>query len=354
MLLNKKIINIIHITPLIKVDNLGRVNKRFMMAAKSTLSVNEIMQHKKIYTVIFNKLRYGPLKQKDLLQLVDVSFIDLKGFQHIVTVMFPEAQFSIEMVQEKYPGIAVGLKTKDSLSWDDLVATHVAFHIKHVGNFPPKGKLYVNGTPPYDPQKGDTSNNAQALANTGQKNPDYMVVDKSFGTRYFDLKSGQHSPTKGHIIVRNNNETYAADSKILFSHHLQYFSKLGDEYADIQAYLYKLATNTTMDWATKNKTLQEFYFSNLQRLPNALPSFIFKCEPPHAANNMPYKDYAQTFVDSKSCDSLDNTQKVIFQQLHKETDAFFDNYQQSHGTSVVLSAIYKKLKNEFVLEILSS
>lgn len=326
--------------------------KRTMMAAKTQISYpTEIIQQKKIYALIFNQLRKGPLMQKDLLQLVDFSFIDMKSFQHIITVMFPHAQFPLEMVQEKYPNVSIGLDRTNSLSWNDLIATHAASYIKKERNFPFKGKLYVQGTPPYDQAKGDTSCNPEAIANTGQKNPDYRVFDESFGRRYFDLKAGQYSPMKGHIVLINNSDEFISATKNLMFHHLQYFTKFGLKFADIRSYIHSLLQDDNLDWATKSQNLHEFYFNNMHRLPNEMPSFIFECEPPYYANNVPYKDYEKFYVKTKSCATINDTRNVVVERLTKSSEMISDNYQKSHGMDIT---IYQKLKTEFITEVLET
>lgn len=349
MIINKKTIKFIHITTfVIKVDNLNLIHKRTMMAANTKLTLSEATQQKKLLSLLLQRLRENPLNQDKLLSLIEISPINVKLFQNMVTVIFPKANFSLEMVQQKYPGINLGLRNTTELSWNDVIAAHIAFTVKNHGTFPPDSKLYVQGTPPYDPIKGDTSNNLQAIANTGQKNPDYFLVHKEW-SRYYDFKSGQYSHMKGHIVVRNTDEAFEQTIKEIMYNQLQFFMAKGDPYIDVAVFIKGLINDKTLDWVQRSKNLQAYYFSIMQRLPPETPSMAFVYKPAYEHENMSYKYYNNIPIKEDSCKNEDGIYTVLTEIFGSDKSGkLFSNYKESHG----VSPTFLKMKNKFILEML--
>lgn len=350
MIIIKKTIKFIRITtPVIKVDNLNLIHKRTMLSSESKLAVPEIVQQKKLYALLLNALREGPLNQEKLLSLMDMSTINMKLFQHTVTIMFPDAKFPLELVQNKYSKTAIGLKDTEYLSWNDLMAVHVAFLLKKQNIFP-DGKFFVYGTPPYDPQKGDTSNNLQAIANTGQKNPDYYFITDAW-TRYYDLKTGQYSPMKGHIAIKNNSKDFEASTQNLMISQKYFFEKFGTKYLDVTDFIDNLFNNKSLTWLQKSKSLANFYFTNMHRLPPQTPSMILKIDPLYEHETMSYKYYGKLPVHTESCENAESTYDVIAKIFaYDKSGKLFTHYKESHG----VSQDFLRMKTKVILDILSN
>lgn len=330
------------------VDTIIQTNKRTMMAASTRLTGTESLQQKKLYSLLFKQLREGPLTQEKLLSLVEMSPINVKLFQDMVSKVFPNAEFPLSLIQQRYPGIKIGLVNSDFMSWNDVIAIHIASIANKHGIFPKEGKLYVLGTPPYDPFKGDTSNNAQAIANTGQKNPDYYFVHKDW-TRYYDYKSGQYSPMKGHIVLKNNKEDFEKEVQLLIIHQRNFFRQFGTEYNAVIAFIDKVLNDKNLAWSQKSKSLSDFYFNNMHKLPVQTPSIILQQDPSYEHVHMSHKQFGNIPVKSESCQSVDGTYDIMTKVfLQDKSGKLFDNYQRSHG----FSAIFIKLKKKVILEVL--
>lgn len=310
------------------------VIKRNMMASGSTLSLPETIAQKKIYAVIFNNLRLNPLNQEKLLSLIELSSVNLKVF----------------------PTVKIASHT-DTLFWNDVIAAYNASILKKHSFFN-RGKLYTLVTPEYDPTKGDTGNNIQAIANTKQKNPDYFykyIINEDGQLnfeRYFDLKAKSLKPMSGHILIKSNLDDAEDTINDLMYQQKEIFKHMAPEFKDISDFISSLIDNQSISWIEKNTQLHNFYLSNLHRLlKGQTPSMVFHHEPIYKYVHMPSKQYDSIPTNTKSCSSLQKTQDSIFEILKNQCNITMENFKHSHGIS---QEIKTKLLLETIQEFLTS
>lgn len=333
-----KPISYINITYLYKVVKLDKFNKRSMMTAGSILNTSEILAAKKFVWFIAEELRKGPLNQNDLIGLLHYSTINTKVFQHIVTVMFPNAIFPLSLLTKRYSSIKI--KTgKEVLGWDDLVSLHNANIIKKDPFFA-KGSLQVLVAPYYNPEKPMAIvKNSQAYLNTGQPFPDYYYTcENNIWTRFYDLKSGNFKPMSGHIFICSNPEIFETKCRDLLNAQRNSFNAMGTKYADIVDFLEEVITNNKItSWAMKNKEVQQYYVSIMKDLTDVTPSLIFHHDVFEAFGKFYEKDHS---VTTKSCISLQTTNDVCVDALILRGEKTVQHYLASYGVS---SSIKKKL-----------
>lgn len=346
--------SIISTTHSYKEDKFIIISKRTMMAKATQLKPTETIANKKILFLLCTQLRKGPFTEDLLLDFLQASHINLKIFQHTITQIFPVAKFSIEKVQARYPNVKLGAKA-ETLDWNDVIAVHYAAIIKK-SNFFASGKLYTHATPPYDPSKGDVSNNAQAVANTGQKNPDYyyiyeLVKDSPLWSRYFDLKSGLFEIMRGHIVFRNNSNDFEFTVKTTMLGQKSAFTLMGPDFVDFVNAITKLLYDKTLNWEQRNNQLQLFYLQNLEKLPkDKTPSLVFFYDTEFAYENISQKQLNDIPATMDSCASSENTRNTFLNMLiTKNNQKLIENYNDSFGSSPNIQKLFKQILIDFYL-----
>ena len=89
----------------------------------------------RVYSMVLSRfMSYGPFTQETLINLVELSSINLKIFQHEINIMFPHAEFPLDIVQKKYPNIKFQTNI-DKLSWNDLTTTYYPAYIQRQKHF---------------------------------------------------------------------------------------------------------------------------------------------------------------------------------------------------------------------------
>ena len=277
----------------------------------------------------------------------NVMLINPKFFQHILSIAYPKAQFSLDDLRRYFPNIGVqGGKTDLLITEDALIAAIGASIMKKAPLFK-QGSLTVLACE-YDPKVKKEKINQLALFQTKQKHPDYYYVYKPLNNqsglwvRYYDFKTGKQNINTGHIRCTSDKAFFEKEAaQLLYAQLKKYNDK-----PHIQKGLKEILDNPNLTWLERNERAHSLYRDNLQVNPDMNPSIIIYNPLMYEIDQMNIPKNINYPVTQSCMESVETTQKVLAETIYEGGVVCRENYlKHPYNCPIIVGYIRKMIAN---------
>jgi hypothetical protein len=299
----------------------NKIIKRYMMSTGTKLTPYQKQLAVGVIQGHINLLRKKDLNTDDLLNnIVEGVAAYGKVYQHMMVVLYPHLHFQTNTIQSKFPNIGICDNGSGFVDMNFVVAAAGGTKIINKLPFSKNGKLKVLDRMPFE----KIDNTSPAFVDTKQKNPDYLFSNDKW-TRYYDLKTGDIKPNKGHIRIISSEEDYIELIQKLFEKQLELF-KISFPQSSLVNYMETLKVRQDILWKEKYELYKEYLADNLQNYSGIKPSFIIFEKLSYNMANQERAKNIEGIITTNTFSSEEETLAAFRKLVNENTETIKNNY----------------------------
>jgi len=263
--------------------------KRFMMSAKTKITNTDTQICTKIMQIYNEYHRLEKKTPEAFYAMADqLLYLSPKIGQHFLGSFHPKKTFSIESLKEKY-NIPITNPPSNMANLQDFISTSHA-SILQKDTYYKKAEIKVL-TNSYAKEI-----NKIQLAQTGQKNPDYLTIFYDYkAERHQDYKVTNFTVNKGHVTLLNQTDYDLRCRGIFMAYRTEYKTII-----PIRDQLDAIYSEKSLSWNQRVDFAKEVLKKNLPVQSEINPSLIFKIPPNEKVDTIPIDSkYSKIFWKKK-------------------------------------------------------
>lgn len=278
----------------------------------------------------------------------DIMFVNPKFFQHIMSILYPNAQYSLITLKQLYPNIFID--SSKLYITEDVVVTATATDIMQKAPVFSKGNLAVLACE-YNPKEKMKPIHEKALMQTNQKHPDFLYnavyklnnKNNLVWERFYDWKTGKIEINSGHVLCFSNLKDYEYEVPQLLNAQAKKYSHI----SSIKNELNNLFNDKSLTWANRNTKFQAFITTILHEHPDINPSFILYNPLLYEIDNKPIPSILKSAITTSSFENIEKSEEALAKAIMLGGTTCQENYIKHPYKSTIIVGLIKELLNNY-------